>query len=284
MVRIISDSTCDLSPMLLSKYNITIIPLNILLGDKEYADGADINPDRIYQWSEANRTTPKTSAPSIERAIQCMKPILDRGDELICFSISESMSSSANTMRLAAAELEKEDMVTVINSENLSTGIGLLVIEAAIMAADGMERDKIKERILQLIPLVRTSFVVDTMVYLKRGGRCSAVTALAGSALRIHPEIIVSDGGMTVGKKYRGKADRVIMRYAEDLKPLLLHGKKDRVFITHSGCSREILDEVKEYLLSLDYFDEILESRAGSVISSHCGPGTLGIIFIDNPA
>ena len=283
MVRIISDSTCDLSPMLISKYDITIIPLHVLLGDEEYEDGVNISPDQIYQWSEASRQTPKTSAPSIESAIQCMKPFLDQGDELICFSISESMSTSANTMRLAAAELGKEDMVTVINSANLSTGIGLLVIEAAIMAGQGIGRDKIQEQILRIIPLVRSSFVVDSMVYLRRGGRCSAITALAGSALRIHPEIIVSEGSMIVGKKYRGKMDRVIIKYAEDLKPLLLHGKKDRVFITHSGCSRQTIDLVRDYLHSLDYFDEILETRAGSVISSHCGPGTLGILYIDNP-
>ena len=283
MVRIISDSTCDLSPMLISKYDITIIPLHVLLGDEEYEDGVNISPDQIYQWSEASRQTPKTSAPSIESAIQCMKPFLDQGDELICFSISESMSTSANTMRLAAAELGKEDMVTVINSANLSTGIGLLVIEAAIMAGQGIGRDKIKEQILRIIPLVRSSFVVDSMVYLRRGGRCSAITALAGSALRIHPEIIVSEGSMIVGKKYRGKMDRVIIKYAEYLKPFLLHGKKDRVFITHSGCSRQTIDLVRDYLHSLDYFDEILETRAGSVISSHCGPGTLGILYIDNP-
>ena len=283
MVRIISDSTCDLSPMLISKYDITIIPLHVLLGDEEYEDGVNISPDQIYQWSEASRQTPKTSAPSIESAIQCMKPFLDQGDELICFSISESMSTSANTMRLAAAELGKEDMVTVINSANLSTGIGLLVIEAAIMAGQGIGRDKIQEQILRIIPLVRSSFVVDSMVYLRRGGRCSAITALAGSALRIHPEIIVSEGSMIVGKKYRGKMDRVIIKYAEDLKPFLLHGKKDRVFITHSGCSRQTIDLVRDYLHSLDYFDEILETRAGSVISSHCGPGTLGILYIDNP-
>ena len=283
MVRIISDSTCDLSPMLISKYDITIIPLHVLLGDEEYEDGVNISPDQIYQWSEASRQTPKTSAPSIESAIQCMKPYLDQGDELICFSISESMSTSANTMRLAAAELGKEDMVTVINSANLSTGIGLLVIEAAIMAGQGIGRDKIQEQIFRIIPLVRSSFVVDSMVYLRRGGRCSAITALAGSALRIHPEIIVSEGSMIVGKKYRGKMDRVIIKYAEDLKPFLLHGKKDRVFITHSGCSRQTIDLVRDYLHSLDYFDEILETRAGSVISSHCGPGTLGILYIDNP-
>ena len=118
------------------------------------------------------------------------------------------------------------------------------------------------------------------MTYLRRGGRCSAITAIAGSVLKIHPEIIVEDGAMNVGRKYRGNLDRVIVKYAKDLEPLLLQGKKDRVFITHSGCRKEIIDSVRDYLVSLDHFDEILETRAGSVISSHCGPGTLGILFI----
>ena len=280
MVKIFAESTCDLSPELVKKYDITIIPLHIILDDEEFEDGININPDQIFEWSDRHSKTPKTSAPSIETAIRCMKPSLDQGNEIICFSISESMSTSGNIIRIAAEELQKEDHVTVINSMNLSTGIGLLVIEAAIMASEGHSVPEIVSRIRKMIPQVRSSFVLDTMTYLRRGGRCSAITAIAGSVLKIHPEIIVEDGTMIVGRKYRGNLDRVIVRYAKDLEPLLLQGKKDRVFITHSGCRREIIDSIRDYLVSLNRFDEILETRAGSVISSHCGPGTLGILFI----
>ena len=190
------------------------------------------------------------------------------------------MSTSGNIIRIAAEELKKEDQVTVINSMNLSTGIGLLVIEASILAREGLSRSEIISRIQEMIPRVRASFVLDTMTFLRRGGRCSAITAIAGSVLKIHPEIVVEDGAMNVGRKYRGNLDRVIVKYAKDLEPLLLQGKKDRVFITHSGCRKEIIDSVRDYLVSLNHFDEILETRAGSVISSHCGPGTLGILFI----
>ena len=280
MIKIFAESTCDLSPELIEKYDITIIPLHIVLDEKEFEDGTGITPDQIYEWSDLHEKTPKTSAPSIDTAIRLMKPFLDDGDEIICFSISESMSTSGNVIRMAAGELGKEDQVTVINSMNLSTGIGLLIIEAAIMARENYSAAEIVSRIQELIPKVRSSFVVDTMVYLRRGGRCSAMTALAGSALKIHPEIIVEDGAMKVRRKYRGGMHRVIEKYVKDLEPMLLQGRKDRVFITHSGCEEQIIDNVRDYLVSLKHFDEILVTRAGGVISSHCGPGTLGVLFI----
>jgi DegV family protein with EDD domain len=281
MVKIISDSTCDLSKELLERYDISILPLHILLGEKEYEDGIDISPDEIYQWSDENKMTPKTSAPAIERAMELMKNFLEQENELVCFSISEDMSTSANVMRLAAEELDAEEKVSVIDSENLSTGVGLLVIEAAIMAKEGKSREEIETRIKALRPNVRSSFVIDTLLYLYRGGRCNGLAAMAGSALKLHPKIIVSDGRMLVGKKYRGHMDKVIMSYVKDLEAGLLHAKKDRVFITHSGCDPSIIKSVHTYLESLDYFAEILETRAGGVVSSHCGPGTLGVLYID---
>ena len=183
MIKIISDSTCDLSKELLEKYDISIVPLHIHLGDMEYGDGVDITPDDIYKWSDANKTTPKTSAASIQETVDVMEPFVKEGMELICFSISGSMSASGNVMRLAAEELEAEDKVFVVDSANLSTGIGLLVIEAALMARTGKSAVEIVEEIERLKPLVRASFVVDTLTYLYRGGRCSAVAAMAGGVL-----------------------------------------------------------------------------------------------------
>lgn len=280
MIRIISDSTCDLSQELIRRYGIAILPLHVLLADGEYEDGVGITPDDIYSWSDAHDETPKTSAPSIDSAIKVMKPYLDAGDDLICFCISESLSTSGNIMRLAAEELDAEDRITVVNSKNLSTGVGLLVIEASIMAAEGKTVSQIIEKIDRLIPMVRSSFVVDTMTYLRRGGRCGSVTALAGSALKLHPEIVVTDGSLHVGKKYRGKMDKVIGHYVEDLKEELVKARKDRIFITHSGCDDEVVSQVRQHLEGLSVFDEILVTRAGSVISCHCGPGTLGVLFI----
>lgn len=280
MVKIISDSTCDLSKELIDRYDISIIPLHILLGEEKHEDGADITPEEIYSWSDANKTTPKTSAPSIERAIEILEPFVSQGIDVICFSISNTMSTSGNVMKLAADELDATDKVTVIDSANLSTGIGHLVIEAAIMAQSGDSASSIAEKIENLKPLVRASFVVDTLTYLHRGGRCSGLAAMAGSALKLHPKISVIDGNMQPGKKYRGKIEKVVIDYFEDLKPALLNAKKERVFITHSGCDPKLVLDVQNHLKSIDHFEEILETRAGGVVSSHCGPGTLGILFI----
>ena len=280
MVKIISDSTCDLSHDLLEKYDISILPLHILLREEEYEDGRDITIEEIYDWSEAHNETPKTSAPSIDRAIELFEPHIKKGCEIVCFSISGTMSASGNIMRMAAEQLGAESQIHVIDSQNLSTGIGLLVVEAATMAKEGRTAKEIVQRMEELIPRVRASFVVDTLVYLHRGGRCSGLAAMAGGALKLHPRIQVTDGVMQSGKKYRGSMNKVILSYVKDMEGELKAADRTRVFITHSGCSSEIVEQVRQYLEGLDIFSEILETRAGGVVSSHCGPGTLGVLFI----
>ncbi len=278
MVRILSDSTCDLSPELIRQYNIGIIPLYVHLGDKEYRDGVDIKPDEIFRWSDENSQTPRTAAPDIEE----ISTYLDRDgkDEYVVFTISSSMSSSFSNCRLTAMELGMEDRVFVIDSGNLSTGIGLLAIRAALMAREGMSGSQIAAETEKIKDKVRASFVVDTLTYLHRGGRCSGLSAFFGSALQIHPRIVVEGGSMHPEKKYRGKSSRCIMNYVKDMEEDLKKACPDRVFITHSGCDRETVEAVRTYLEGLGRFDEILETRAGAVISSHCGPGTLGVLFI----
>lgn len=282
MVKIIADSTCDLSDEIIEKFNIDLLPLYIHMGDKEYKDRLEITPEDIFKWSDENSTTPKTSAPSIEDAVEAIKPYKENGDDVIVFAISEDMSTCANVARLAAEELEYEDHVFVINSENLSTGIGHLVVEAAIMARKGMKPKEIVSSIEALKPYVRASFVVDTLTYLHRGGRCSATSALVGGILKIKPRIVVKGGKMDADKKYRGNLDKVIMQYVMDMEEDLKHAKRDRVFITHSGFDEAVVEKVREYLKGLKRFTKIVETRAGGVISSHCGPGTLGVLFIAN--
>lgn len=280
MVRIISDSTCDLSKELVEKYKIEILPLHIHLGEEEFEDGINITPDDIYRWSDEHNTTPKTAAVSMGEVLDLFEPILKTGDDIVCFSISDSMSTTGNVMRMAVEELEAEDRIFVINSANLSTGIGLLVIEAARMAEAGNTAAEIKEEIEKIKPNVKSSFVVDTLTYLHRGGRCSSVAALAGGVLKLHPKIVVEEGAMSAKKKYRGKMNSVIKTYVKEMEEELLCAKKERVFITHSGCEESLIEEVREYLRSLNHFEEIHVTRAGGVISSHCGPGTLGVLYI----
>ena len=280
MVKIISDSTCDLSAELVAQYDIDILPLHILLGDEEFEDGKTITPDEIYSWSDEHKTTPKTSAPSLAETIELFRPYVEEGREIVCFSISNSMSTSGNVMRLAAGELEAENRITVIDSANLSTGIGLLVIEAAIMAKNGHSASEIASVMETLKPNVRASFVVDTLTYLYRGGRCNAVAAMAGGVLKLHPKIVVENGAMDATKKYRGKINSVIMSYVKDMETDLKAARPDRVFITHSGCDAATVESVRSYLESLGVFHERYVRRAGGVVSSHCGPGTLGVLFI----
>ena len=153
-------------------------------------------------------------------------------------------------------------------------------MEASALADQGMRAGQIIERIKEMQPLVRASFVVDTLTYLHRGGRCSGLAAMAGSTLKLHPYIAVVDGKMQPGKKYRGRMEKVLCDYVDDLKPALETARRERVFITHSGCDEAVINKVREKIEQLGYFDEILITRAGCVITSHCGPGTLGVVFV----
>lgn len=280
MVKIISDSTCDLSPELVARYDIDVLPLHIVLGEEDFEDGRGISPDEIYQWSDMHRQSPKTAAISIADAMSALEPYVSAGREVIVFSISSSMSSTFSVLNMAAEQLDASHLVTVIDSMNLSTGVGLQVIAAAEMAQQGKSVQEIVAHIEHIRPLVRASFVVDTLTYLHRGGRCSGLAAMMGGALRLHPRIAVAGGKMAPGKKYRGKMDRVILSYAQEMEADLRAADPAHVFITHSGCEEATIASVREWLESLGHFSEIHVTRAGGVVSSHCGPGTLGVLFI----
>ena len=277
-IRIVADSTCDLSKELLERYEVNILPLCIVMGDQSYYDGLETTPDEIYAWADANKTTPKTAAVSMDKTEEMMAPFMEAGDDIIFFGISGEMSTTCNVVRLVAEEKEY-DRLFIIDSRNLSTGIGLQIIRAAELIKEGKSAEEVVEAIKGSQDKVRASFVVDTLTYLARGGRCTAATALLANTLKLHPEIVVSDGKMGVSKKYRGSLDSALIKYAKDLKEELLQADATCVFITHSGCSQEVIDKIYDFVKELEYFEEIHITRAGGVISSHCGPGTLGILF-----
>jgi DegV family protein with EDD domain len=278
-IKILADSTCDLSQDLIDRYDIGIVPLTITMGDKSLKDGRNLNQQEIYDWSNKTGETPKTAAPTIGEAIDIIKPFVDQKQEMMFWGISELMSTTCNVVRLAAETLGYEKL-TVVNSRNLSSGIGLQVIRAAELAAQGHSVEKILEDNRQINGKVKASFVVDTLTYLYRGGRCSSITALIGNTLKLKPEIVVTDGKMQVSRKYRGNSKSVILKYASDLENDLKRADPARVFITHSGCPEKLVGRVKEYLEGLNKFDEILVTQAGGVITSHCGPNTLGVLYI----
>lgn len=278
-VKIVSDSTCDLSSDLVEAYDISIIPLMISMGETTKEDGTEVTPEDIYRWSDETGQTPKTAAPTIGAAILFLDPFVKKGVDIIFFGISEAMSATCNVMRLAAQNLGYSRLF-VVDSKNLSTGIGLQVLRAAELAMNGVNAEDILKDNNNIISKVRASFVVDTLIYLHRGGRCSSITALLANTLKLKPEIVVRDGEMGVGKKYRGNIKSVLSKYVQDRKDELVEANPDRIFITHSGCDDEVINEIKKNLEDMNIFRDILITRAGGVISSHCGPNTLGVLYI----
>ncbi|MBE7016927.1 MAG: DegV family protein [Ruminococcaceae bacterium] len=276
-VKITSDSVCDLSPELKEKYGIEIMPLTVMLDGRDRLDGIDIVPDDIYAHVAAGGALGSTAAVSVANYIDFFKKQLESCEELVHFHISSSMSSCYQNALIATDEVEN---VYPVDSENLSTGIGLLILDAIEMAEQGKSGQEILDGVNALRGKVEASFVVDSVDYLHKGGRCSAVAALGANLLGLKPCIEVKDGAMGVSKKYRGKIAKCLIQYVRER----LEGREDintkRIFITHSGgfTAEEIQaveDEVKKY----QNFGEILHTRAGCTVSNHCGPKTLGILF-----
>jgi DegV family protein with EDD domain len=279
-IKIVADSTCDLSADLLEKYDISVIPLMISMGDITKKDGTEVSPDELYRWSDKTGQTPKTAAPTIGDAIAFLEPFIKADMDIIFFGISETMSATCNVIRLVA-ENTGYKKIYVVDSKNLSTGIGLQVIRAAELAGKGASVQEILKDNDEINSKVRASFVIDTLTFLHRGGRCSSVAALLANTLKLKPEIVVKDGKMVVGKKYRGNIKSALLKYVQDRREQLLDAEPDRIFITHSGCDDiQVIEEIKQYLESLNVFGEILITRAGGVVSSHCGPNTLGVLYI----
>jgi DegV family protein with EDD domain len=276
-----ADSTCDLDDSLKERYQVHCHPLHILLGDKQYNDGVDITPDMIYDTYQNQRILPKTSAPNPQDYIDYFKKWTDEGHEVIHLCIGSGLSSAYQNASLAAQELGN---VYPIDSCNLSTGIGLLVIEAAERIAKGIPAPQISEELNEIKTKVQASFVIDNLTYLYEGGRCSALAAFGANLLNLKPSIEVdnTNGKMKVGKKYRGALAKSLKKYTADKLNEYGNIRSDRIFITHSGTSTENIDTVRKTIREIAEFKEIFVTRAGCTISSHCGPNTVGILFMIN--
>lgn len=275
-VLISRDSTSDLPLDILEKYDIKTIPLGITLGDKNYRDGVDIDPDFIYNYHKENGVLPKTSAANISEMVDFFAPFVEEGYAIIHFTLSSDMSSTFQNSLLAAEEFED---VYVVDTKNLSTGEALLIMKAAELREEGKSAKEIYDTVSALIPYVDASFVIDNLEYLHKGGRCSALAALGANLLKLKPCIQVKNGSMGVCKKYRGRYMQTLEEYAADRFADLSDIDPDRVFITHAGCDDEIVNGVYKLVEKTGHFKEIIVSRAGCTISSHCGKDTLGILY-----
>ena len=276
-VVITADSTCDLSPELRTRYDIKIIPLTILMGEDSYLDGVEFTTPALYERYHQDGTLPKTSAPGIQQFLDFFSEYLNAGYEIVHLDISSDLSGSYNNACIAAAELEG---VYTVDSRMLSTGVGLLCLEGAECRDRGMAAADIAEHLRSLTDKVDTSFVLDTLEFMWKGGRCSGVAALGANLLKLKPGLEMKDGKLDVYKKYRGSIQSVYVQYMKER----LAGKDIRpghIFITDSGevaeeTLRALDDVVHEYVPDA----VVHHTQAGCTVASHCGPKTLGVLFI----
>jgi len=276
MIKITADSTCDLSPELLKRWNITLTPLHILAGNQTFRDGVDITPPDIFRYVEQEGKMCRTAAVNIAEYKALFEEMSEKYDAVIHICISSFFSSCYQNACLAAAEFPN---VHVIDSLNLSTGSGHLVCDAAEMAEAGMEPQEICTRLKEIVPKIDASFVIDRLDYLHKGGRCSGLAAQGAKLLQIKPCIEVTGGKMQVGKKYRGTFIHCLEQYVKDRLTQSEAIDDRRVFITHPLCSGEAVAAVRAALARYSSFREIIETHAGCTVSCHCGPDTLGILY-----
>ena len=275
--KITADSTCDLSAAQLEQYQISLMPLYVQLGDQTLRDGVDVVPDDIYAHVAAGGALATTAAVNLADYVRAFSALSRKYDFVIHICISTEFSCCYQNACLAAAEYPN---VYVVDSRNLSTGHGLVVLETERCAREGMAPEEIVRHLQALTAHVDASFILSRLDYMKKGGRCSSVAVLGANLLKLRPAIEVKDGKMGVCKKYRGSFEACVKAYVADR----LQGKENldlrRAFITHSGVPEEIIETAKQAVRQYQNFEEICVTRAGCTVSSHCGPGTIGVLFL----
>ena len=279
-VIITADSTCDLPQDVIEARDITITPLSILLGEASYLDGREISRDDVYAYVERTGETPKTAAVTPAAYYELFSGAVSRGDSVVHISLSSAISSSWQNACAAAADMKN---VFVVDSKNLCCGMWLLVLKACDLRDRGFEAKKIASRIESLVPKVHSTFVLDNLVYLYRGGRCSAVAKFGANVLGIKPVIGVDSqkGTMDVVKKYRGNIESVYRKYTNDIFENASKMDTSRIFIADSGSvSPQITAYAKGVATGKADFGEVLTAPTGCTISSHCGPKAFAVFYM----
>lgn len=279
-IKITADSTCDLSKQLIEQYNVAISPLHVSLGADDFHDGVTIVPEDIYNFYATNKQLPKSGACSAVEYEEFFQKQLDDGyDAVIHFNLSGEMSASHNNAVTAAQNLQN---VYVVDSRNLSTGTGLLVLYACDLANEGFAPEEIVKKVSARLDAVRASFIIDTLEYLHKGGRCTTLVYYAANLMSLKPTIEVKGGKMGVGSKFIGRFPRCVGKYADLVKSQCTSPDKKRCFVTHTQMDDELVQSVIAKVKSWGYFDEVLETTAGCTITTHCGPNTIGILYIND--
>ncbi len=279
MIRICTDSCVDINKDQIEENDIAVFPLSVILDDKEYLDGVNISPKDIFDYVSRTGNLPKTAARSIEDFKAFFQELLKDGDEVIYMGISSKLSSAYNYALQAKEELNN-DRLHIVDSKSLSTGIGLLVLYACSLVREGKSCEEICKIIENQAMHNQTSFVVDTLDYLYKGGRCSAMARFGANLLKIKPRLELVDGKIENTGKYMGKFNSVVYKYIDDMLSLHSNVKKDLCFITHTCQDDNFVQEVVDYVKSKNVFDKVVSSRAGATITCHCGENTLGILYL----
>ncbi len=281
-IKISAESTIDLTKELLTKYDINTVPFTLQLGDKTALDG-EITADEIIDYVSKTKILPKTSAVNEYQYTEHFTNLLKDADAVIHFTLSAEMSLANSNARRAADAInaQKEGSVYVIDTRSLSTGIALLAIYAKELVDKGFSAAEVYQKCLERVPYVQASFELNRVDYLYKGGRCSALVYLGANLLKIRPQILVKDGKMVSGKKYRGKYSQVVEKYCQDVLQEFDNPDLTRAFLTYTTADEKVLEIAKNSLIEAG-FKEILVTRAGGTITSHCGEDCLGILYIND--
>lgn len=278
-----ADTPCDIGEALKERYAVSLFPLHILLGDRQFIDGVDIHPADIYETWYREKKLPRTAAINPNEYVEYFTPFLDAGYDVLHISLGSALSSCYQNASVAAQLLSDRGTVRVVDSCSLSTGFGLIVCEAGERIRSGMELDAIVREITPLALKTRASFVLDTLEFMHAGGRCSGIASMSADLFNIKPTILVKNelqGNMVVGKKLIGKIDKVLMKYLDDQ----LKGRDDivldRVFLTHSTLDPALIERIKARTLELQPFKEVFITEASCTIGSHCGPSCFGVLYL----
>lgn len=276
-VKIISDSTCDLSHEQIAEHQIGIVPLIVMKDNQEFLDGITITPADIFAHVAAGGSLCTTAARGVAVYQEEFAKYAGEYDGVIHVNIGSDFSSSYQNACIAAEDFEN---VRVIDSKNLSTGQGLVVLKACELAQTAKDMDELKQQLDDFVSRVEASFVLDRLEYMVKGGRCSGAAALGANLLSLKPCIEVKDGKMVVVKKYRGHIEKCMAAYVKDRLSDRDDLDQDRIFITHTDVSKESLEAVRSGVAQYGNFKNVYETVAGCTVSCHCGPGTMGILFV----
>ncbi|MDF2840850.1 MAG: fatty acid-binding protein DegV [Clostridia bacterium] len=278
-IKLFTDSTCDLPDEILKKYDISFVPLYVHFNEDAFKDRVEINTEELYQKVEEYGTLPMTAAPSPGDFYNAFKPYVEEGREILYIGISSLISSTVQNATIAKGDFE-DAKIEVVDSFNLSNGEALLLFKAVDLINQGMKLEEIGEALRAMTAKLRTSFVVDTLDYLYKGGRCSAVQHFFSSLLKIRPIIKIEDGKMAVGEKVRGKMEKALDLMIEDIVSKKGNIDSNRIFLPHS-MAQDSVEYVKSALEQELDNPEIIVCGTGCVVSSHCGKGTLGMIYME---